>query len=126
MMNPMLTVCILWHLRPICYAFKFQIKGLCVTLAGLNIISADIKCVMVVSRGFLVMIRLQHEQLLVPYQFGKGNLIWMAWSSLLCQAFRLQRFVKLHLSTSRQGETGDRFLILKWVDKVKYSVKLFV
>lgn len=77
-------------------------------LTGLNIMSADMNCAMVVSRGFLVLVRLQQGQLFVPYQSEKGSLIWMAWSFLLYQVFRLQRFVELHLSNSREGETGDK------------------
>lgn len=75
-------------------------------LAALNIMSADMKCAMVVSRGFLVLVRLPQGQLFVSYQSEKGSLIWMV--SLLYQAFRLQRFVKLHLATSKERETGDK------------------
>lgn len=111
-------VCILRYLCPICYSFKFQIKGLCVTWVAL------ISCQKTrnVSTGFLVLVRLQQGQLFVPYHSEKC-LSWMAWLSLLYQAFRLQRFVELHLPTSREGEARE-ILFLKWMDKGKYSVKL--
>lgn len=114
----LLCVCILRYLCPICYSFKFQIKGLCVTWVAL------ISCQKTrnVSTGFLVLVRLQQGQLFVPYHSEKC-LSWMAWLSLLYQAFRLQRFVELHLPTSREGEARE-ILILKWMDKGKYSVKL--
>lgn len=54
MMNPVLTVCILWHFCPVGYFFKFQIKGLSVTWLAL-----------IVSR---------HEN--VPWLLAVGSWYW--------------------------------------------------
>lgn len=75
MMNPGLTVCTLWHLCASRYPFEFQkTKRAVCYLAGLNVISADMKCAMVVSSGLLVLVILQDGQLFVPNQRSKLQL----------------------------------------------------
>lgn len=76
MMDPVLTVSCGTYV-PFVTLLNSNKKTMCY-LAGLDIMSADMKCAMVVSRGFLVLVRLQQGQLFVPNQSEKGSLSWMA------------------------------------------------
>lgn len=109
MVNFVLTVCILWHLCTIRYPFKLQKtrRTICCCFTGLNVTSAGMKCAVVVSSGLLVLVRLQRGQLFVSYQIKKQTSV--GWHSHLCfiKLLECQSFLKLHLSTSREGETGD-------------------